>query len=140
MLMVNCQVLRLQGVKNSNLETTLYKLQRLKAKLEENVSGCFNQYQTYLMHEVDLNRPTEVDVLVYSFNYMLYLLHQQNVIVPTENVEESKTQNQWCIPYSELSKSMQLSFLIEYETESGRASQQFNLPFIFKMNVEKLSK
>ena len=120
-----------------SLKRTLAKLQRYKETLEDNVLESFDEFAGLVMQEVDTKIQKDADVLTFVFEYALNMLHGQNVSKQTEKSQKDP-KKYWASPYSEISKTWQLSFLVEYEAGSEKDIIQLDLPFVFKLSDQAI--
>lgn len=125
--------------KRVQLNETLRKLEKYEEKLESDVMTSFHEFRKAFTDEIGNKAPRELDFLSFAFEYLMNLFHSQYAPCKSEVTEEEKDIKYWRSPYSEISKMMQFSIVVEYEIGTKKHTVQMDIPFIFKLRNEAVS-
>ncbi|CAI2387180.1 unnamed protein product [Moneuplotes crassus] len=121
----------------AELGKKLEKLGKLKSKLENDIFKSFLDFKTLLHQSIESSKRKYTNFLPYSYKFLLESLHSGCVF---DAFKEEKKSECWISPYTEVSKMARFSFKVEYNIGRETKVAQLDLPLVYKMNIEEMTR
>lgn len=127
---------KLKLSEKEELKSEFSKLSEFKEKLEFNITKNFENIAKMVQNLLKDKIEYRYELVPVGLRYLLNLFHGQNINQTVYQVEETKQEDVWVSPYSEISKALQISLVIEYKTNNTREQYKtyFDVPFVFSLD------
>lgn len=116
------------------------KIKSFKDEWESNVFASFTHLTKMICQNLEDKFEKHIEFLPFALRYIINLYHGQNIKEVVYDMAEAQNQSKWVSPYSEISKMLQISLIVEFRTSKGYDMQtaMFDFPFVFHIDGMEL--